>query len=884
MAVGTRWPLVGRRDELDVFAGALRDPQLEAVCIYGPSGVGKTRLGDECLLVAEAAGRRVLRATADRSEQNVPLAALAHLLPAGALTDWEAGGLEGSITRARLLDRALVTLAPTAGESGPPVLLLDDAHHLDRSSLGIVDRLMAASAVFCVATVNTGEPAREIVMQWWRDERAIRLDLGALDPVGVDTLLHVALEGALDGVALAELWRASHGNLLILHELVHGALADGSLAQGDGVWRLHTALCLPSRVHDLVKWRIDGLGGSHRAVLELLAVCQAVGLGELESAFGLAVLEDLEHDGLIEVRADGRRQSVGLAHPQHGEVIRAGMTEQRSQALMLGHADTLERLGARRREDPVRIATLRLEATGRADPDLLLRAARIARAECDFATAARLAEASLAARASALGGLLLGEALHNLGLFERAESVFAASPRRSANDDVAANFAAMRRRNQVFGLGRDESVAFEAAPGQAELLTREAELLAYSGRPLDAVALLAGVDDSPQRIGVLAAVARTAALSMTGRTAEALALSERAHHDHVALDDPVGTSSPGIHRVHALDALVQAGRLAEAAERGSSWFDVAVTARLPIETMWLAVHLARGALAEGRPVTSKRWADRAASGIAAHRFEGLRRVAVAVRAIADGVLGDVVAASERVGELERLPSGFGCFDAELALARAWALVAGGDSAAAHSVLLAAADDAERSGLVPATAWLLHDAVRLGPGHAAQAVEQKLAELAASTDSQLVHMRADHTAALAAGDGDRLSKMSERFESIGAVLLAAEAAAQAASVLRNADRDRAAALDARTTALAARCEGAKTPMLVRARTMVLSDRERDIAVLAAEGHSSRAIAERLSISVRTVDNHLGHIYTKLGVSGRAELTGALAFVRREDEPA
>jgi DNA-binding CsgD family transcriptional regulator len=200
------------------------------------------------------------------------------------------------------------------------------------------------------------------------------------------------------------------------------------------------------------------------------------------------------------------------------------------------------------------------------------------------------------------------------------------------------------------------------------------------------------------------------------------------------------------------------------------------------------------------------------------------------------------------------------------------------------VLLAAADDAERSALVPAAAWLLHDAVRLGPGHAAQAVVQRMAELAASTDSQLVHMRADHTAALAAGDGDRLSEMSERFESIGAVLLAAEAAAQAASVLRDADRDRAAALDARTTALAARCEGAKTPMLVRARTMVLSDRERDIAVLAAEGHSSRAIAEGLSISVRTVDNHLGRIYTKLGVSGRAELTGALAFVRREDEPA
>ncbi len=50
---------------------------------------------------------------------------------------------------------------------------------------------------------------------------------------------------------------------------------------------------------------------------------------------------------------------------------------------------------------------------------------------------------------------------------------------------------------------------------------------------------------------------------------------------------------------------------------------------------------------------------------------------------------------------------------------------------------------------------------------------------------------------------------------------------------------------------------------------LTHREREIAMLAADGLSSRAIAERLYVSVRTVDNHLGRIYTKLGVSSQAE---------------
>ena len=39
----------------------------------------------------------------------------------------------------------------------------------------------------------------------------------------------------------------------------------------------------------------------------------------------------------------------------------------------------------------------------------------------------------------------------------------------------------------------------------------------------------------------------------------------------------------------------------------------------------------------------------------------------------------------------------------------------------------------------------------------------------------------------------------------------------------------------------------------------------MATLAAQGESSKDIAERLYLSVRTVDNHLQNVYSKLGVS-------------------
>jgi DNA-binding NarL/FixJ family response regulator len=50
---------------------------------------------------------------------------------------------------------------------------------------------------------------------------------------------------------------------------------------------------------------------------------------------------------------------------------------------------------------------------------------------------------------------------------------------------------------------------------------------------------------------------------------------------------------------------------------------------------------------------------------------------------------------------------------------------------------------------------------------------------------------------------------------------------------------------------------------------LTPRERDVLRLLADGLSDRAIAEALIISPRTVNFHLGNVYTKLGVTSRTE---------------
>jgi DNA-binding CsgD family transcriptional regulator len=240
------------------------------------------------------------------------------------------------------------------------------------------------------------------------------------------------------------------------------------------------------------------------------------------------------------------------------------------------------------------------------------------------------------------------------------------------------------------------------------------------------------------------------------------------------------------------------------------------------------------------------------------------------------MLGDAVSSARWAERVDAATTGFGYVATELPLARAWALIAAGERDAARTLLIDAAGSAEQLGHLPAAAWLLHDAARIGASDVTSDITVRNESIAARCDSEFVAVRAAHAAALSAGDTWQLAAAGERFEHIGAYLLAAEAMAAASDASRR-DREqrRAAALDQRAGELVAHCEGAVTAALARAASVVpLTDREREIAVLAAAGQSSRAIAERLYLSVRTIDNHLGRIYDKLGVSNRADLASAL----------
>jgi DNA-binding CsgD family transcriptional regulator len=198
----------------------------------------------------------------------------------------------------------------------------------------------------------------------------------------------------------------------------------------------------------------------------------------------------------------------------------------------------------------------------------------------------------------------------------------------------------------------------------------------------------------------------------------------------------------------------------------------------------------------------------------------------------------------------------------------WVPAAAGDISGAARRAVELADEARDAQAPFYEMTLAYTATRLG------ALDQapRVVALAPQMQGQLATALGEHTAGLAADDGGRLDEAAARLEQMGVLLFAAEAATQAALAHRKAGLTASAGASAdHATALRSACEGARTPILAHGPIVDgLTPREREVALMAAQGMSSRRIADKLGVSVRTVDNQLGRVYTKLAVAGRREL--------------
>lgn len=253
--------------------------------------------------------------------------------------------------------------------------------------------------------------------------------------------------------------------------------------------------------------------------------------------------------------------------------------------------------------------------------------------------------------------------------------------------------------------------------------------------------------------------------------------------------------------------------------------------------------------------------------------DGYATVSPAELAIAAAQAGDPATAAEAFARVEgAVANSSQVLVFVLDLARHWVAAAHGKLTEAVETAIAAAARLGAMGLLAAELIVLHDAVRLG---AADRVAGRLSDLTAACEGPLAAVCANQARAAADADRPALETAAREFERLGLLLHAAEAFAQASQAFDAAGRTASArASAARAMNLAARCDGARTPALARLRAPGLTTRELEVTTLAASGLSSKQIADRLVVSVRTVDNHLESAYAKLGIAGRTELRDVL----------
>lgn len=889
--------VVGRVSEMATIEAILAARRRHGIALVGLAGVGKSRLAAEARELAEAQGMAVVTAIATPVSANITLGALSHLLPpAGELST-----VHSDLQPTQLLQAARATLSALA-EGRPLVLMIDDAHHLDAVSAHLVHQLTATDDVFTVLTIRSGEPLAAPISAMWKDSLIERIDIGPLSADATAALGGQVVNGLLDPEACRWLWRTSGGNALYARELVIGALENGSLELRRTQWRLkESAARMSPRLTELVEHRLVELTVLERRALDLVAFAEPLGLELAQQIVGDEVLFDLDERGLLTVTTAGYRAELRPAHPLFGEALRQQPMTLRRRSDLLSLIDRVVALGARRRDDPVRIAGWTLAAGGRADPLVLVRAAIAAQSGLDDHTAVRLAQQGVDQQVDDEHlrnelHVTLATSLARLGRYSDADEALASLSSLTLDDTQLARLT--MRRMAILSEGADDVAAAEAAgrdglarlagsPWEVDVRSVLATMLADFGNITSAADVMTAIAERPTEPRSAAAfdLAVAVVLQGQGRWSDCATSAKIGYEFHIAHPFVDTTFVPMSQFVYRLTAFTRGGRLEEA-EIGCKWvLDSFANEPRPIGNVVLRLMLGRVVFAAGRFNDARelfadalaRWTPTMQPYTQRWARSMLQWCNVCTGRPVDDDLDDISAGS-------RGGVGFGGTDIQGGVLAA--RIAQGQRAAAQRTLRRDIAVAEECGDIGSLLDLLTFAcVEFTDTTSAVALAAHAQRLAAGPNVAAGPMPSyGAQVALAAATRSNTAAdwndAAELYRKMEHHFIAARLQARAATAA-GAEGDRRLATSFTNLARrdAERCHDAVIPELSGVVTdgpgvVALTPREMDIVRMVAAGKSSKDVAAALFLSVRTVDNHLQRVYAKLGVSSRQDLAAAL----------
>ena len=864
MWVRLTWPLTGRSEEMRIIEAAVSASDRDGILLCGGAGVGKSRIAREALSSAEFKGFETRWAVGTSSARNLPL---------GAFAVWA----ESDVADRLQLVRGVIESLTSASPGSTVVVAVDDVHLLDDLSTFVLHQIVARHAAKLVLTIRDGDPISGATQEIWRAGRFGRLDLQPLSREETTTLLAATLGQSLDPDLGRRLWKLTRGNALYLRNIVEQEIAHGRLAVRHGYWRWGGDPIMPPGLVETIDSRIGTLPRVVADVIDVLAVGEPIELASLSRITDPAAVEDAETRGLIKLERAGGWVGVRLAHPLYGEVRRGRAATTRLRRLR-GRV-VAELAGSDHSDDiqvVVRRAVLTLDSDLEPDPDLLITAARAALGMADLALAERLAGAAIRTGGTADAAFVRAFALARLSRGQETEAALAAIPTNGFTEAENGRLAFHRATNLLFTLGDPAGAKgfIDAMPRNHSCI--DAFLTVYwaaMGRPEAARDSSKNLilDELPEFVGPVTARAIVVACGDVGRVSEAEAAADTgyavarrvfdaAHPRFVIADGHVG-------------ALLQAGRATEAWDLAEQLREQAAELAGGAKPYSDGV-AGRAALGIGRLDVACAILDSVVESLSAsgeavgwrHRYQISYSIALAMR----GLTGQAVTALAALEE-QRHPA-WGLLDYEVGLAQAWVAASQGAVSEAAAAALSTAETARANGQLAAEVSCLQTATQFGDPSSGP----RLRELATVVEGPRCGLAARFAAALQTGDGVELAAVSEEFERMGDLVAAVDAAAHAAIVYRRQGlRGSGLGCATRAQALAQQCGGAVTPALERAaERSPLTSREQEIVALIGEGLSNRALAERLHVSVRTIEGHIYRAMAKTGTADRDALAAAL----------
>lgn len=860
-----------------------------AVIIRFDTGLGASTMIQR-LAQEESTTRPVLTIHGTPSLCSVPYGALAPVMNS-SLKGGDVG-LRTSVLRGVL---AALAKARSGDESksGTPLLLVDDAHAVDPSTAELLLTLVLSGTVKLIATHLRNQALPDPLEHLWRTGNAESIELFPLTRTEGEKYCRDLLQAPVSLSVSRHFWAHSDGNPMLLRMLLTEALQDGVLYQDRGVWSYkgsqHT---FGPDLRRMIGRQIRGLSAGAKEALDIVALAEPVSLPVVEQFTDKQAVAELIASRLV-VRPFSEDRLLRLASPIYGEVIRQMVPPAQRRIL---YDNLLENLHAEPEvaEALVRRVSWAVDVGLPVSTDQLVNAAltacKLSQPDSSLELLAHIPEAETSIRTRAIKArahYLLGNsdkagALLDGGVDEQTslnELLFAALLRATTKMALGAPSTILEADIEKFVLA-GEHLAEQLPDQAAEILEniRQKEKVLrllvfsrtgdYTGMSALVESILAGsplVSEQEQRLN--------SAFALT-MDAERLCAIGQAKRSHERAAEALAIEQPELNNVFFIPETIIFRQLATALCTG----DLPLVARMlemfVVNTgavsvtfgAWPDVARGMGLLRQGLMEEALDVLIPSVDLLRVSDPQHLLSFCISMTAYAAARLGRNDLASQLISEYQEQPAMF------LVVAHARIFLASAkeyvnrDGAALES-LVAMAEQFKSTAVPLLELNALAGAAELGERSlvdrmmdVASSIEGPWSEAMRQFSLDVEGSRSDVAGTRASLQTPRAAPNVSQLSWFAAPVFTPGHSAPASRIVLPAGSvppSSPAASD-----------------LLHAAPVNLTPRELEIATLAVQGISDRAIATKLSLSTRTVEGHLYRAYAKLGIAGRDDLTAEL----------